>query len=49
MCMECGCIDTENRTKQEVFECINCGSASNADTHAAINILNRVTIPEFRN
>ena len=49
ICMECGCIDTENRTKQEVFECINCGSASNADTHAAINIMQRVTIPEFRN
>ena len=49
MCEVCGCIHDENRTIQEVFECINCGHKMNADIHAAINIKNRVDIAVLRN
>lgn len=42
MCPICGCIEDENRPKQETFECIECGHSSNADFNASINIKNRV-------
>ena len=47
MCFECGCIDSDNRQNQEDFICVECGCAMNADTHAAINIRNRVSETVF--
>lgn len=44
MCPICGCIEDENRTNQETFECIECGYKCNADFNAANNIKNRVSI-----
>ena len=39
MCPICGCIDDENRTSQEEFNCVECGHSNNADINAAINIM----------
>ena len=43
-CSKCGCIDKKNRKNQEEFECTKCGYKNNADTNAAINIKNRLTV-----
>ena len=43
-CPICGCIDDDNRKTQEVFKCVQCGYESNADTNAALNIKNRVSV-----
>jgi len=40
-CPKCGHIDKKNRKTQELFLCLNCGYASNADLNAAKNILIR--------
>lgn len=40
-CNQCGHIAPENRESQAVFRCVNCGHAANADTNAALNILER--------
>jgi len=45
---ECGFISRDNRKTQENFECICCGSASNADTHSANMIQQRLTIDVLR-
>ncbi|MCB9061635.1 MAG: transposase [Halobacteriovoraceae bacterium] len=34
-CRKCGHTSVENRQKQEVFFCVNCGHTENADKHAA--------------
>ena len=44
MCPICGCIEDENRTNQETFECVECGYKDNADFNAAKNIRNRVLV-----
>ena len=44
MCPICGCIEDENRSNQETFECIECGHKDNADFNAAKNIRNRVLV-----
>ena len=44
MCPVCGCIEDENRSNQETFECIECGYKDNADFNAAKNIRNRVLV-----
>lgn len=49
MCPVCGCIEDENRSNQETFECIECGYKTNADFNAAINIKNRVGEAVLRN
>lgn len=48
MCPICGCIEDENRTSQETFECIECGNKDNADFNAAKNIRNRVLVTVLR-
>ncbi len=48
MCPICGCIDDDNRTSQEAFECVECGYKENADINAAINIRNRVLLVVLR-
>ena len=48
-CNVCGCIDRENRQKQEEFSCIECGHADNADINAAKNILLRYSADVLRN
>lgn len=48
MCPVCGCIEDENRSNQETFECIECGHKDNADFNAAKNIRNRVLITVLR-
>lgn len=40
-CHECGHVAKENRESQAVFKCVECGYMANADTNAAMNILNR--------
>tara|TARA_R110000851_G_C13048322_1_gene562802 strand:- start:152 stop:1360 length:1209 start_codon:yes stop_codon:yes gene_type:complete len=40
-CAECGHTHKDNRKNQATFACIECGHETNADTNAAINILNR--------
>lgn len=47
-CSCCGVIEKTNRKSQAVFECAGCGSAMNADTNAAINILQAGTRPASR-
>ena len=37
-CSRCGHIAAENRPKQEVFQCVKCGYACNADFNASQNI-----------
>ena len=49
MCPVCGCIEDENRSSQETFECIECGYKDNADFNAAKNIRNRVLVTVLRN
>ena len=48
MCPICGCIEDENRSNQETFECIECGYKDNADFNAAKNIRNRVLVTVLR-
>ena len=48
MCPMCGCIEDENRSSQEIFECIECGYKDNADFNAAKNIRNRVLVTVLR-
>ena len=48
MCPICGCIEDENRSNQETFECIECGHKDNADFNAAKNIRNRVLVTVLR-
>ena len=48
MCPVCGCIEDENRSNQETFECIECGYKDNADFNAAKNIKNRVLVTVLR-
>lgn len=38
-CSQCGHTEKENRKTQSRFECVECGNKKNADTNAAINIL----------
>lgn len=40
-CNRCGHIAKENRESQAIFKCTSCEYQTNADTNAAINILNR--------
>jgi putative transposase len=40
-CAQCGHVSRENRQTQASFRCVACGHAANADTNAAINILER--------
>ena len=40
-CHECGHVASENRDSQAVFRCVECGYQANADTNAAMNILDR--------
>ncbi len=44
-CSCCGMREKTNRKSQAVYECAGCGSAMNADTNAAINILMAGTRP----
>ena len=44
-CSCCGTNEKKNRKSQAVYECADCGSAMNADTNAAINILRAGTRP----
>ena len=48
MCPICGCIEDENRSSQETFECIECGHKDNADFNAAKNIKDRVLVTVLR-
>ena len=48
MCPICGCIEDENRSNQETFECVECGHKDNADFNAAKNIRNRVLVTVLR-
>ncbi|WP_044084407.1 RNA-guided endonuclease InsQ/TnpB family protein [Bifidobacterium gallicum] len=38
-CFQCKHIDPRNRESQAAFQCVNCGHEDNADTNAALNIL----------
>jgi putative transposase len=40
-CSKCHHISADNRLTQEVFLCVNCGNAANADINAAVNIEGR--------
>ena len=40
-CHKCGHVAKRNRESQAVFKCVECGYMANADTNAAINILDR--------
>jgi putative transposase len=44
-CSCCGLNDRDNRKSQAVYECAGCGSVMNADTNAAVNILQAGTRP----
>lgn len=44
-CSCCGLNEKTNRKSQAVYECSGCGSVMNADTNAAINILQAGTRP----
>jgi transposase len=44
----CGCVDKENRKTQEEFKCISCGLKSNADTHSAGMIEDRLAVEVLR-
>jgi len=48
-CSGCGSISKHHRKSQAVFECADCGSLVNADTNAAINILEAGTRPAYAN
>jgi putative transposase len=43
-CACCGHVAAANRTDQTSFVCVACGHTSNADTNAAINILQRADL-----
>lgn len=47
-CECCGTITRENRKLQEYFECISCGHKSNADTHSASIIEDRMFVDVLR-
>ena len=47
-CSCCGIVEKTHRKSQAVFECASCGSAMNADTNAARNILQAGTRPARR-
>lgn len=47
-CDSCGKISRENRKIQEEFECISCGHKSNADTHSASMIEDRMLLDVLR-
>jgi putative transposase len=47
-CECCGSITRENRKVQEEFECISCGHKSNADTHSASMIEDRMVVDVLR-
>jgi putative transposase len=47
-CSCCGIIEKTNRKSQAVYECADCGLSANADTNAAINILQAGTRPARR-
>jgi putative transposase len=38
-CPECGSVSSDNRKRQDVFRCVECGYSANADYIAARNIL----------
>jgi putative transposase len=38
MCPECGCVDRRNRPERDIFFCVSCSFAGEADTVAAENI-----------
>lgn len=40
-CNNCGNISKDNRVKQELFKCIQCGHSGNADYEASLTILKR--------
>ncbi len=42
-CAECHCISADNRLSQEVFKCVSCGHADDADHNAARVVLMRPT------
>jgi len=43
-CPECGNINPNNRTTQEIFKCTNCGYEDNADHVASVNVLDRFNL-----
>jgi len=43
-CPECGNINPENRTTQEVFKCTACGYEDNADHVGSVNVLDRFNL-----
>jgi len=43
-CPECGNIDKDNRTTQEVFKCTACGYKDNADHIGSVNVLDRFNL-----
>jgi IS605 OrfB family transposase len=47
-CDNCGHIHDENRVTQEIFECKACGHTSNADTHSAKMIEDRLHLDVLR-
>lgn len=40
-CNNCGHISKDNRSKQEMFKCVQCGHSGNADYEASLTILKR--------
>lgn len=40
-CNNCGYISKDNRVKQELFKCVQCGHSGNADYEASLTILKR--------
>jgi putative transposase len=46
-CSCCGYVDKKNRSKQEVFSCLWCGSTLHADVNAARVIKARRSVPEL--
>lgn len=47
-CDKCGNIEKGNRVVQEEFKCTACGFESNADTHSASNIEDRLKVDVLR-
>jgi putative transposase len=43
-CPECGNINPNNRTTQEIFKCTNCGYEDNADHVGSVNVLDRFNL-----
>ena len=43
-CPECGSIDKNNRTTQEIFKCSACGYEDNADHVGSVNVLERFNL-----